>query len=111
MCKPYIEFVLGYDMGFKSVYSKPNPIQLLEGNGGKVLGNSHGINALTIDPSNKLRKQVAEQDYTIKTELAQQREQHESLQKKLKLMEQYLKLYNNSKFAVELKKGVKKVTS
>jgi hypothetical protein len=83
----------------------------LEGNGGKVLGYSHGINALTIDPSNRLRKQVAEQDY-IKTELSQQREQNESLQKRLKIMEQYLKLYNNPKFDVELKKGViKKVTS
>ena len=75
MCKPYIEFVLGYDMGFKSVYSKPNPIQFGR-KWGQSIGNSHGINALTIDPSNKLRKQVAEQDYTIKTELTLRQQKH-----------------------------------
>ena len=33
----YIEFLLGHDMGLESMYSKPNPTQLLEGNGAKYL--------------------------------------------------------------------------
>jgi integrase len=31
----YVELLLGHDMGLKNVYSKPTPMQLLEGNGEK----------------------------------------------------------------------------
>lgn len=40
----YIDLLLGHDTGLKSVYSKPRPTQLLEGNGDKVQGYVHGIN-------------------------------------------------------------------
>jgi hypothetical protein len=57
----YIELLLGLDLGLKSIYSKPTATQLLEGNGNKVLGYLHGINSLTINGDNRLRKQVAVQ--------------------------------------------------
>jgi hypothetical protein len=57
----YIELLLGLDLRLKSIYSKPTATQLLEGNGNKVLGYLHGINSLTINEDNRLRKQLAVQ--------------------------------------------------
>jgi integrase len=56
----YIDLLLGHDMGLKSVYSKPTPAQLLEGNGDKVLGYIHGIDVLTINDENRLKIKVTE---------------------------------------------------
>lgn len=49
---------MGHDLGLKTVYSKPTPAQLLEGNGNKVLGYIHGIDALTINEENRLKAKV-----------------------------------------------------
>lgn len=43
------------------IYSKSTATQLQEGNGNKVLGYLHGINSLTINEDNRLRKQVTVQ--------------------------------------------------
>jgi hypothetical protein len=51
----FVELLLGHDLGLKSIYSKPTPTQLLEGNGNKVLGYIHGIDALTINEENRLK--------------------------------------------------------
>lgn len=75
----YIELLLGHDMGLKNVYSKPTATQLLEGTGSKVLGYVHGIDALTISPENRLRKQVAEQEHTIQHKLAEKDQQIQEL--------------------------------
>jgi integrase len=56
----YIDLLLGHDMGLKGVYSKPTPAQLLQGNGDKVLGYIHGIDALTINEENRLKIKVRE---------------------------------------------------
>jgi integrase len=56
----YIDLLLGHDMGLKSTYSKPSPMQLLEGNGNKVLGYLHGIDTLTINEENRLKSRVTE---------------------------------------------------
>jgi integrase len=62
----YIDLLLGHDMGLKSTYSKPSPMQLLEGNGNKVLGYIHGIDALTINEDNILRKKIQDLDQETK---------------------------------------------
>jgi integrase len=67
----YIELLLGHDLGLKTIYSKPTPIQLLEGNGTKVAGYLHGIDALIINEDNRLRRKVAEQEHTIQVQLAE----------------------------------------
>jgi integrase len=54
----YVDLLLGHNLGLKSVYSKPTPLQLLEGNGDKVLGYIHGMNALTINEENRLKVKV-----------------------------------------------------
>lgn len=54
----YVDLLLGHNLGLKSVYSKPTPTQLLEGNGDKVLGYIHGIDALTINEENRLMVKV-----------------------------------------------------
>jgi integrase len=54
----YIEFLLGHDQKLKTRYAKPTPSQLLEGNGDKVLGYIHGIDALTINEENRLKIKV-----------------------------------------------------
>ena len=54
----FVELLLGHNLGLKSVYSKPTPTQLLEGNGDKVLGYIHGIDALTINEENRLKVKV-----------------------------------------------------
>lgn len=51
----YVELLLGHNLGLKSVYTKPTPMQLLEGNGDTVLGYIHGIDALTINEENRLK--------------------------------------------------------
>jgi integrase len=79
----YVELLLGHDMGLKNVYSKPTATQLLEGNGDKVLGYIYGINALTINEENRLRKQVAEQEHTIKVQLAESNQQVLELKKQI----------------------------
>ena len=56
----YIDLLLGHDMGLKSIYSKPSSMQLLEGNGNKVLGYIHGIDVLTINEENRLKSKVTE---------------------------------------------------
>ena len=53
-----LNLLLGHNLGLKSVYSKPTPTQLLEGNGDKVLGYIHGIDALTINEENRLMVKV-----------------------------------------------------
>jgi site-specific recombinase XerD len=53
----YTEFLMGHSLGLKSRYSKPTPLDLLEGND-KNLGYISAINALTIDVSNRLRTKV-----------------------------------------------------
>jgi integrase len=64
------------------------------------------MDLLTISPENRLRKRVAEQDYTIQVELAQQRKQNEALHKRMKVMEQYMELYGHPEFRDKLEKGV-----
>lgn len=54
----YVDLLLGHNLGLKSVYSKPTPTQLLEGNGDKVPGYIHGIDALTINEENRLKAKV-----------------------------------------------------
>jgi integrase len=54
----YVELLLGHNIGLKTVYSKPTPTQLLEGNGNKVLGFIHGIDVLTINEENRLKLKV-----------------------------------------------------
>ena len=54
----FVELLLGHNLGLKSVYSKPTPTQLLEGNGDKVLGYIHGIDTLTINEENRLKVKV-----------------------------------------------------
>lgn len=54
----YIDFLLGHDVGLKKVYSKPTSVQLLEGNGNKVLGYVHGIDFLTINEEDRLKLKV-----------------------------------------------------
>jgi integrase len=56
----YIDILLGHNMGLKTVYSKPTPTQLLEGNGNKVLGYIHGIDTLSINKENKLKARINE---------------------------------------------------
>jgi integrase len=62
----YVELLLGHDLGLKGVYSKPTPKQLLEGNGNIVLGYSAGMDALTINEDNRLRKKVQDLDQKTK---------------------------------------------
>ena len=87
----YIELLLGHDMGLKNVYSKPTATQLLEGNGSKVLGYIHGIDALTISPENRLRKQVVEQEHTIQVELAKSKEERQELIERVDQLEAWLR--------------------
>ena len=54
----YVELLLGHDLGLKTVYSRPTPAQLLEGNGNKVSGYIHGIDALTINEENRLKMTI-----------------------------------------------------
>ena len=86
----YIELLLGHNMGLKSIYSRPTPAQLLEGNGTKVLGYVSGIDALTINEDNRLRKQVAEQDYTIQVRMVEKDKQIEELKQRQEQFEQLI---------------------
>jgi integrase len=54
----FVELLLGHNLGLKSAYPKPTLTQLLEGNGDKVLGYIHGIEALTINEENRLKVKV-----------------------------------------------------
>lgn len=56
----YIECLMGHDQNLKTRYAKPTPSQLLEGNGDRVLGYIHGIDALTINEENRLKTKVKE---------------------------------------------------
>jgi integrase len=84
----YVELLLGHDMGLKNVYSKPTPTQLLEGNGNKVLGYVHGMDALIINEENRLRKIVTEQDYTIQNRMKEKDEQIELLTRQVAEMKE-----------------------
>jgi site-specific recombinase XerD len=105
MDKLYIEYCMGHDIGLKGSYYKPQWQEVLEGNN-RMRGYSSIINDLTINEENRLRKQLTDQDRTIIAELAEQRKQNESLQKRMKIMEGYMRLYSNPEFGPELKKGV-----
>lgn len=91
----YIELLLGHDMGLKNVYSKPTATQLLEGNGNKVLGYVHGIDALTINEENRLRRKVQEQDHTIQVELAKSKEERQELIERVDQLEAWLRNPDN----------------
>jgi hypothetical protein len=94
-------------MGLKNVYSKPTPTQLLEGNGNRVLGYVHGINALTINEDNRLRRQVAEQEHTIQVQLAQVNQENSELKKEMGNMrdEWHALLSEPEKFMEMLQEG------
>ena len=65
----YIELLMNHNMGMKTIYSRPTPTQLLEGNGNKVLGYIHGINALTINEENRLKHKVQELEQVMLTDI------------------------------------------
>lgn len=78
----YIEILLGHKRGLKDVYSKPQPVQILEGNGDKVRGYLSGINALTIDDTHRLRDENQSLKETV-AEWAKNRQEMAKLQKRL----------------------------
>jgi integrase len=50
------------------------------------------MDLLTISPENRLRKQVAEQDYTIKVQLEQQRKQNEEQEKQIERLRKDMRI-------------------
>jgi integrase len=89
MDKTYSEMVMGHDIGLDKVYFKPTIQEVLEGND-RMRGYISVINDLTINEENRLRKQVAEQEYTIQHKLAEKDKQIEDMTRKQEQFEQLL---------------------
>lgn len=86
----YVELLLGHDMGLKTVYSKPTPLQLLEGDGDKVRGYTSGINALTINEEHRLKMENTSLKETL-AEWANNRQEIAQIKKELALIQEQKK--------------------